>query len=132
MTRKAASDPTLTPQDRRLIDRIAAAYEPNPMDAARAAAFRRRLAARLEPRPLIPWRTVCAVAATAVAAAVLWLVVPYHGPSAPQVASQPEAPLLYAFVDPDDYGGDRLQPADFLPDDYVSLAGMLNVPVDDL
>ena len=136
MKRRTGSDPEITPEDRQLIEAIANDYQPMPMDAVRQAVFRRRLEERLERRARIPWRAAFAGGAMlATAAAVLWLTtLPGESPEAVRVASVPqeEAPLLYAFVDPDDYGGDRLEAQDFLPDDYVALADVLEVPVDDL
>jgi hypothetical protein len=133
MSHRDGSDAEITsPEDRRLIEAIAKEYQPGPMDALQQAAFRRRLGQRLERRGRLQWMPAFALAATAVAA-VLWLTIP-HGsqPKGSRIAAagQSETSVLYAFVDPDDYDGSRLQPKDFLPDDYVALASALDVPVD--
>jgi len=128
------SDPQIRPEDRRLIETIAQDYRPEPMDATRQAVFRRRLEERLAGRARFPWRAALAVAATA-AAAVLWFTLPHGGqPDVSRNASaeRAEAPLLFAFVDPDGDDPERLQPKEFLPDDYAVLANVLDVPLDDL
>lgn len=133
MKDRADTDLTMTPRDQRLIETMRESYAPAAMDPSRQAAFRRRLAARLERRARLPWRAAFAVTASAAAAAALWLtILPGGQPRQTQLttAQQAEAPLLYAFVDPVDYGDNGVQPADFLPNDYVALANALDVPVD--
>ena len=133
MTQKAALDPEImSPEDKRLIEAIAAEYRPEPMGAVQQAAFRRRLEERLERSSRLRWAPGLALAATAIAA-VLWFNAPRgEAPSGTPViaANQALGPVLYAFVDPSDYDADRLRARDFLPDDYLALASALDVPVD--
>jgi hypothetical protein len=133
MTQKVAPDlEIVSPEDKRLIEAVTAEYRPEPMNAIQQAAFRRRLEERLERRSRLRWAPGFALAATAIAA-VVWFTAPRgeQPGSSPVVATnQAPVPVLYAFVDPSDYDGDRLQARDFLPDDYLALASALDVPVD--
>jgi hypothetical protein len=104
--------------DRELIETIQRSYRPEPMDAARQAAFRRRLAARLARRPRAPLALPALGAAAA--ALALWLALP----GGTELPSPEEETVFSAFVDPDD----ATAPSDeSLPEDYVVLASLLEL-----
>ena len=132
MKRTDPDRPPLAPEDQVLIDLIAEEYKPAPMSPTRQAAFRLRLAEKLERQSHKKWRAGLAVGAAA--AAVVCLLY-FRGPQ-PEgseqtaLSEQQETPLLYAFVDPDGYASDAMQPRSFLPGDYVVLANVIEGPED--
>ena len=109
----------LSHEDRRLIRAIDAGLRPAEPSAARRAALRAELEARIE-RGAHPWRWLAPSAAALAAAAVtLWLVRP--------VATEPEpvrsaAGELYALSQLATGGEDLLETPAYLPDDYRALA----------
>jgi hypothetical protein len=104
--------------DRDLIEAIRRSLRPEPMDAARQAAFRRRVEARLARRRRV-LRIAFPALAVAAAAAALWVAVA----RAPEPSWSGEADFS-AFVDPDD----ATAPSDeSLPEDYVLLASLLEL-----
>jgi hypothetical protein len=132
MNRKNAPESPLAREDRRLIEAIADAWVPDAVDPRRQAAFRRRLEERLDGRERSPGRVALAAAGAVVTGAMLWaLMSPPAGRdtrSAGGTATLDDA-LIYAFVDPDAYDG-RDRP-EFLPDDYLLLASVLDVRLAD-
>jgi hypothetical protein len=109
--------------DRRLIESLRAEFRPDPMSPERAAAFRRRLEERIEPRARARRFALPAFAAAAVAAAALWLALPATTPTEPAaLATSAEAD---AFVDPDALASELAQRSDYLPVDYQELALLL-------
>jgi hypothetical protein len=121
------SDESLTPEDRRLIDAIAEHTQPRPMTPARLAAFNRALE-----RPAA-WHVglfrplAYAGAAVATAALALWIGGPVRAPSVQTPVDADAGAALQALVDSDDADADAV-----LPDDYLMLASVLDVPVGDL
>jgi len=109
--------------ERELYETIRRSFRPEPMDAARQAVFRRRVEEGLARRPR-PLRVALPALATAAAAAALW----FASPTTPEPAMSSQEPALYAFVDPDD-ASDRAD--DYLPEDYIVLAGLLELESDD-
>jgi hypothetical protein len=104
--------------DERWIDTVREAFRPEPMDPLRARAFERRLFARLEPRR--PGRWLAApLLAGALGALALWLFAQRPEPPSPATGS------LHAFADPDAALA-YVEPDDYLPDDYLALAGDLD------
>jgi hypothetical protein len=104
--------------DRDLIEAIERSFRPEPMDAARRATFRRGLDARLARPPRVR-RIALPGLAVAAAAAALWLAIPI----APAPSPSEEA-AFSAFVDPDD---ESARSDDYLPEDYVVLASLLEL-----
>jgi hypothetical protein len=125
MTHTPGPVPEPRDEDRELVELIAASYRPAPMSPARQAAFRRSLEARLSRRVRLSGLPAFAVAASAALLAVLWIGAPRSGGPGGEPAARRigRAPSLYAFVDGDS--------DEFLPDDYLVLASVFEVPVDD-
>jgi hypothetical protein len=130
MRSNPTTDDELADDDRRFIENIASHYAPPAMGPQQRAVFRQRLDERLQQRTRWPWQWAIAVSATAVAAAVFWLNVPTttRPTTRPQVAvqGQVDAPVLYAYVDPDLYD-DSWRFDSSLPDDYQALAVAMDV-----
>lgn len=138
MRRRDEADNGVSPEDRRLIDAISGNLRPQPMDATRRAVFRRKLEERIERRAHAPWLAGLALAATAAAAAVLWIswlaMSQAPGPEPVEVAApvesatqDEEVPVLHAFVEPEAYGDENSEPQGYLPDDYLVLASLLDL-----
>lgn len=123
MSRKDRVGSPLSAQEDAVIDLIADEYRPQPMDPIRQAVFRQRLSERLAERTRMRW---AAGFATAAAAAAVLLFVLRTGPATTQdgVASSTDAPLLYAYVDPDEYSTETIH--DYLPGDYRVIADVLD------
>ena len=122
---KPQDDPRsqVPPEDRTVIDLVAAQYSPPPMTAIGRAAFRKRLSDRLEHRSRNRWAVGFASAAAA-AAAVL-LVARWQSTSIDDTAAvSTDTPLVYAYVDPDEYSTDSMQ--DYLPAGYRVIAAALD------
>lgn len=111
------------PEDRTVIDLVAAQYSPPPMTAIGRAAFRQRLSDRLQSRARTRW-TVGFVTAAAAAAALLVVVRWQPVPIEDTAAISTDTPLLYAYVDPDEYSADSMQ--DYLPGGYRVIAAALD------
>jgi hypothetical protein len=104
--------------DRDLLEAIRRAFRPEPMDAARQSAFRRRLEERLArgPRAL---HVAAPALAVATAVAALWIAIPVA-----QERLATDETEFSAFVDPDP----AFSPSDeSLPEDYVVLASLLEL-----
>jgi len=91
-----SSDPkdrsTLSAEERRFVQKLAATYAPTPMSASRRAAFDAALEARLESRQR-PWIWIPSLAMATAAATLAWWILPLASQSpsdrsdAPMVAS---------------------------------------------
>jgi len=124
----------MAPNDQALVDLIKDEYRPRPMTSAQKAAFRLRLAEKIERRTFVKWRAGLGIG---VAAAAMLLLVMLRGTQPDgnddaSLSAAQETPLLYAYVDPDDYASDAARPGSFLPSDYLALADVLNVSEDEL
>jgi hypothetical protein len=115
------SDELLTPEDRRLIEAIAAHTEPRPMAPARLAAFNRALERPAAWHAGIFRPLAYAGAAVATAALALWIGGPLRAPSVQTPLETDAGAVLQALVDSD---GDA--------DGVLMLASVLDVPVGDL
>ena len=92
------------------------------MTAIRRASFRQRLSDRLVQRARTRW-AVGFVSAAAAAAALL-LVARWQPVSIDDTAAiSTDTPLLYAYVDPDEYSADSM---DYLPAEYRVIAAALD------
>ncbi|RMF87021.1 MAG: hypothetical protein D6739_02325 [Nitrospirae bacterium] len=118
--------PELTPEDQAFLRRFRRQYAPKPMDAAAAAAFDRRLEARLR-RPRWPLAPALGLAAAAALVALVWGAIP-HPPRTPRAA-----PAIAANRPPAEWsglvasyrwatGGTEADFAATLPEDYRILA----------
>jgi hypothetical protein len=122
----------LREEDRRLVDTIAQGLRPEPMDPARRAAFRRALDRRLERRMRTRRGVALAALASGAAAWLVWLAKPTGSPeprtATPQSAAAPAQPsMLLAFVAPDEYSDERVEPDAYLPREYAALAHLLEL-----
>jgi hypothetical protein len=96
------------PEDQSVIDLVAAQYSPPPMTAIRRAAFRQRLSDRMVQTARKRW--ALGFASVAGAAAALLLVVRWQPVSMDDTAAMSaDTPLLYAYVDPDEYSADSMR-----------------------
>ena len=120
-------DSELSAEDRRLIQTISAHYAPPPMTRVQHSAFRQRLQERLDARPRFVW--VPALAAAVAALLVVWFALPQFSTTTEIAATDSSPPVIYAFIDPDQYT-DSLRTANSLPDDYIALAKACDVPLD--
>ena len=122
---KLQDDPRskVLPEDRNVIDLVAAQYGPPPMTATGRAAFRQRLSDRQAQRTRSRWAAV-GFASAAAAAAALFLVVRWQPVSIDDTAMSTDTPLLYAYVDPDEYSADSMR--DYLPAEYRVIAAALD------
>jgi hypothetical protein len=119
----------LRPEDRGWIEAIQRELRPEPMDARRALAFRRELEERLARRDLrrrLVWPTLAS--AVAAAALALWLVQPAVTTPNGVRSGATEVADVDAFVDPDAGAGELGAAEDYLPGDYLVLAGLLEDP----
>lgn len=116
----------LSPQERAVVDLIAGEYRPDPMSPVRQAAFRRRLSEHLVHRTRARWAAGFGTAAATAAAAVLLLVMRASPPLNEQdtLAQLADAPMLYAYVDPDQYTADTMR--SYLPGEYRLIADALD------
>jgi hypothetical protein len=115
------SERELAADERRWIDALGEAFRPEPMERARASAFRRALEERIERRRR-RMRVGAPLLALASGAAALWLYVAAPAPVAEPVAGA----SLYAFADPDSASADLAPPEGYLPDDYRLLASLID------
>jgi len=130
------TQPSDEERDRRLVERVAAAWDPGPLGPGARAALEASLAERLR-EPGRPLRWAPALAAAAVAAlASVWLlwgdgpggVAPAGAPAGVQVAGVGsyeawEYELLFP-VELDDVGPHS--DSAYLPDEYAALSGLLD------
>jgi hypothetical protein len=110
----------MSDEDRSWIDAVDEAYRPPAMDASRRVAFHEGVEARLR-RGRATWLVPALSAATALA---VWLALP----ETPQPTDGGE-PALYAFIDPSLATEDQ---GEYLPDDYVALAALLEIDAAEL
>jgi hypothetical protein len=116
------------PGDEALLARLREGYAPEPLDAARAAAFDARLLERREGRARRPWARAALVAATA--AALAWAALPAG--DAPPLEPSAEVRADRVAWEQDVIFGDALddpflgEDEDLLPPDYLALAGALD------
>jgi len=133
----------LSSEEKVFIERVAAYYAPPPMTPAQRAAFDRTLEARLVRRARVSFSRPVTVLATACAALLIWLAVPYLSTHSldgmkqlgPVVAPEGTTPrgeanlLAYAYYSDEFYGeeGENEQES-FLPDEYEALAVAFALP----
>jgi hypothetical protein len=116
---------TPAPPERSVIDLIKDEYRPGPMSSVHQAAFRQRLTQRLAQRRQVRWAVGFATAAAGAAALFLLVLPPAPPVSEPEAtANIAEAPVLYAYVDPEVYSPDDAQ--DYLPAEYRLIANVLD------
>lgn len=113
----------MTDEDRNWIAAVDEAYRPPAMNAAQRVAFHERLEARLRSRRTLraAWLVPALAGATALA---VWLALP----ETPQ-PTDIEEPALYAFIDPSVATEEQ---GEYLPDDYVALAALLEIDAAEL
>jgi hypothetical protein len=128
MRRKRAFDTPMSADERALVARIAAHYRPGPMTPARQVAFRAAIERRQRRGRRGAWGAA-AVALAATALLVAWL---NALPPAPESASSRHFrrdAAQQALIDPDAYESEA---EGLLPEEYLVLARVLHVPVEDL
>jgi hypothetical protein len=113
----------MTDEDRNWIAAVDEAYRPPEMTAAQRVDFRERLEARLWRRRALraAWLVPALTGATALG---VWLALP----EAPQPTDVSEAPL-YAYIDP---SAATEEQGEYLPEDYVALAALLEIDAAEL
>jgi hypothetical protein len=118
----------MSADERALVARIAAHYQPYPMTPARQVAFREAIERRRARGRRGAWSAASAALA-ATALLVAWL---NALPPAPESASARHArrdAALQVLIDPDAYESEA---EGLLPEEYLLLARVLHVPVEDL
>lgn len=134
----------LSPEEKAFIEQVAAHYAPPLMTPAQRAVFDRALEARLVRRARVSFSRPVTVLATACAALLIWLAVPYLSTHSPDGMKQPgpvvaapegtpprgEANLLaYAYYSDEFYGEEsEKEQESFLPDEYEALAVAFALP----
>jgi hypothetical protein len=128
----------LSAEEKAFIDHLAAQYAPSPMTPPQRVTFDQALAERIACRTRFSLLRPGAVVATACAASLLWLTMPYRSSEAPEEGPQPgslvvveeratspageESLLTYAYYGSEFYEDDSEgEDESFLPDEYEEL-----------
>jgi ferric-dicitrate binding protein FerR (iron transport regulator) len=127
------TQPPKEEQERRLVERLAASWDPGPLAPGARVAFNQALAARLHRRRRARrWAPALALAGAAAALAAAWLIwssaPSFETPAGAQTArAGAYADWEYEVLYPTELdGAQTLDDSALLPDEYLALAGLLD------